>query len=70
MTVEFGTEDERPIYIGLSNTLVAPIAILAPLFGGWLADAAGYQATFLFAAVGGLVTTAVLYFLVREPRDT
>ena len=68
ITVEFGTESERPIYIGLSNTLAAPITILAPLFGGWLADNAGFGATFLTSAVGGLVTAMVLIFLVRNPR--
>ena len=68
ITVEFGTEAERPIYIGLSNTLAAPITILAPLFGGWLADTTGYGTTFITSAVGGLVTTLVLILLVRNPR--
>ncbi len=68
MTVEFGTEEDRPVYIGLANTLIAPVAILAPILGGWLADATGYRTTFIVAAVGGLVTTAMLYFLVKDPR--
>ncbi len=68
MTVEFGTEAERPIYIGMANTLVAPAAILAPLFGGWLADTAGYQATFLASAAGGVCMAIVLYFLVKDPQ--
>ena len=68
ITVEFGTEAERPIYIGLSNTLAAPITILAPIFGGWLADTAGFGVTFITSAIGGLVTTLVLILLVRNPR--
>ena len=68
ITIEFGTEAERPIYIGLSNTLAAPITILAPIFGGWLADTAGFGTTFITSAVGGLVTTMVLILLVRNPR--
>jgi MFS family permease len=68
ITVEFGTEAERPIYIGLSNTLAAPITILAPLFGGWLADTNGFSTTFITSAVGGLVTTLVLILLVRNPH--
>ncbi|HTX93147.1 MAG TPA: MFS transporter [Anaerolineales bacterium] len=68
ITVEFGTEENRPTYIGLSNTLVAPFSILAPLLGGWIAEAAGFQATFMVSAVGGLVIAGLLYWLVRDPR--
>jgi MFS family permease len=68
ITVEFGSEFERPMYIGLSNTLVAPMTILAPLLGGWLVDAINYQAMFMFSAIVGLATAAVLVFLVKDPR--
>ncbi|MBA4380204.1 MAG: hypothetical protein C0393_05950, partial [Anaerolinea sp.] len=68
MMVQFGTEAERPVYIGLSNTFIAPATILAPLFGGWLADVAGYQATFMTSAVGGIFMAIVLYFLVKDPK--
>jgi MFS family permease len=68
LTVEFGSEETRPIYIGLSNTLVAPATFIAPLIGGWIADAASYQTTFAISAVGGVVSTALLYWLVRDPR--
>jgi MFS family permease len=68
ITAEFGTEETRPTYIGLSNTLVAPATILAPLVGGWLADAAGFQTTFLVSAIGGLLIVALLLWLVRDPR--
>jgi len=70
LTVEFGDEASRPVYIGLSNTLVAPATFLAPLLGGWIADLAGFQTTFLLSAIGGLVITALLYWLVRDPRMT
>ena len=69
MTLEFGSEGERPAYIGLANTLVAPSTFLAPLFGGWLADYTGYQATFIASAIAGLVTAMVLYGGVRDPRS-
>ena len=68
ITTEFGTEETRPTYIGLSNTLVAPFTIIAPLLGGWIADTAGFQATFMISAVGGLVTAGLLFWLVRDPR--
>lgn len=66
-TCEFGTLEERPYYIGLANTTVAPAALLAPLFGGWLADAFGFEATFLVAGVSALGTAALLFFALRDP---
>ena len=69
MTIDFAPDpSKRPVYVGLSNTLVAPAAILAPLFGGWLADAAGYSAAFVTSAIGGLVAWLVLRALVRDPK--
>jgi len=68
ITVEFGTEETRPTYIGLSNTLVAPFTIIAPLIGGWIAQTAGFQTTFMVSAIGGLVTAFLLFWLVRDPR--
>lgn len=68
MTVQFGSETERPIYIGLSNTLIAPATIIAPLLGGWIADIAGYQTTFALSAVGGVLTAALLLFFVKDPQ--
>jgi MFS family permease len=68
MTVQFGSEAERPIYIGLSNTLIAPATILAPLLGGWIADMAGYQTTFALCTLGGLLTGALLLFFVKDPQ--
>ena len=68
ITTEFGTEETRPTYIGLSNTLVAPFTIIAPLLGGWIADTAGFQTTFMVSGVGGLVIAGLLVWLVRDPR--
>jgi MFS family permease len=68
MTVQYGTESERPVYIGLSNTLIAPATIFAPILGGWIADAAGFEMTFLLSAIGGALTAALLIFLVKNPQ--
>jgi MFS family permease len=69
MTLEFGTEAERPVYIGMANTLIAPAAILAPLLGGWLADTAGFHTTFMVSAASGIVTVFVLHRTLRDPRQ-
>lgn len=69
LTLDFAPQPlDRPVYVGLANTLLAPSVILAPLFGGWLADAAGYSVTFLAAAIGGIAATLVLHLLMHDPR--
>ena len=68
MNLEFGPESERPAYIGLANTLVAPATILAPLMGGWLADNLGYAAAFQTSIIGSAVALLILLFFVRDPR--
>src|SRR6267142_2750882 len=59
---------EQPTYVGLGTTLVAPIAFGAPLAAGLLADAFGFLAVFLVAAVAVSVALALLIGRVRDPR--
>lgn len=67
LTLQFGTRGSRPAYIGLTNTLTAPATLLAPLIGGWLADIASFEATFLFAAAGGVGMAFVAHFIMHDP---
>ena len=69
MTIDFAKDPaERPAYVGLANTLVAPFAIIAPLLGGWLADTTGYASAFSASAIGGVLAWLVLRALIRDPR--
>lgn len=68
ITLEFGTEINRPAYIGLANTLIAPGALIAPLLGGWIADQAGYPSTFMVSAVCGILTLIVILVFFKDPR--
>jgi MFS family permease len=68
MTVDFSGENERPFYIGLAQTLTAPVTILAPLIGGWIADTQGFVRTFAWSAMLSIVMLVILIFLVKEPR--
>jgi MFS family permease len=68
MTVDFSGEEQRPFYIGLAQTLTAPAAIIAPLIGGWVADAQGFLLTFGLSSLLSIVVMAILVFLVKEPR--
>jgi len=67
--LRYGNEAQRPTYIGMANTLIAPFAITAPLLGGWLADLSGYQATFFGAALAGVITVFVFHLFVKDPAE-
>jgi MFS family permease len=68
IALEFGTAADRPTYIGLANTLLAPARSLAPILGGALATVAGYPSMFsvacVLAGLGGLMMVG----WVKEPR--
>jgi len=69
INLEFGNIDEKPTYVGLCNTLLAPAAILAPLLGGLLADLHGYQVTFYVSIGFSLLTLALLIlFAFAKPK--
>lgn len=68
MSVQFGSEVHRPIYIGMSNSLLAPATLLAPIFGGWLADTYSYQVTFITSAGFGILTLITLQGFVRNTQ--
>jgi MFS family permease len=61
--------EERPTYVGLGTTLMAPVAFGAPLAAGLLADALGFAAVFAIASVTGAVALVVLLSRVRDPRE-
>lgn len=65
---EFCGDDERPTYIGLTNTLLAPVVTAAPLLGGWLAGLLGYQPMFAITMLVAICGAIMLARLVREPR--
>ncbi len=66
--LEFCQPEDRPTYIGLTNTLLAPVKTLAPLAGGWLATWLGYAPMFSVALAGAVLGTVMLAVWVKEPR--
>jgi MFS family permease len=65
LVFSFSTPTERPTYIGVANTTLAPIAAIGPLLAGWLAEFAGYNA--LFAALTLIGTAGLLGLHWRVP---
>lgn len=63
----FSTPEQRPAYIGVANTAVAPVAAFGPLLAGWLASIAGYNALFAALVVCGLAGLVMLHWRVTAP---
>jgi MFS family permease len=66
--LEFCAPEDRPTYIGLTNTLLAPMVTVAPIFGGWLAEQFGYPGLFVSALMVAILGGLMLAFWVKEPR--
>ncbi|MCY3780520.1 MAG: MFS transporter [Chloroflexi bacterium] len=69
IVLEFAAPAEQPTYIGLTNTLIAPVTFLGPVLAGWMAGAFTLEALFVVSLAFGLVGGALLMLWVREPRD-
>jgi MFS family permease len=70
IAMEFGSEAERPTYIGMSKTLTGPFLLLAPIIGGGLVKIWGYQGMFATALVISLISFVIIKFFVAEPRNS
>lgn len=68
--IEFGAPEDRPTYIGLTNTLLAPARALSPIIGGWLAASLGFPALFVAALAASAGGALMLGFWLKEPRHT
>ena len=68
IVLEFAEPEDHPTYIGLTNTLLAPVITIAPLLAGWLVERAGYRPMFATAAILAAAGGLLLALWVREPR--
>lgn len=69
-SLEFGNTKNRPTYVGLINTLIAPSTLIAQLLGGLLADTLSYKATFLTTGIFGILTFLITLVFVNIPRKS
>jgi MFS family permease len=70
ISMEFGTPEERPTYMGLANTIPGLFSAVAPLLGGWIASRANYTVLFATALLLSAAAWATLHWLVKEPRKS
>ena len=69
VVLEFSEPRRRPTYVGMANTAVGLVSIVAPLIGAWLA-LHNYSWLFAVAAVINLVAMVTMHWWVKEPRWT
>jgi MFS family permease len=62
------TPEEQPTYVGLGNTALGPVLLLAPLAAGALADRVGFASVFAVAAMASTLATSLLLARVQDPR--
>lgn len=64
--VEYATPEQRPIYVGLSNTVVALVSLITPIIGGSIAQYLGYRSLFFVAL---LMISMALFVSLRFLHD-
>jgi MFS family permease len=67
--LEVSPPEQRPLYMGLANTLLG-IGAVIPVAGGILVSTAGYAATFIIAALWSVVAIGISGSLRAQPQAT
>ena len=67
IVMEFSDAERRPTYVGIANTSVGIIGVVAPLLGAGLASI-GYSWTFATSAAVSIAALGLMGWWVREPR--
>ena len=69
INLDFCSAEDRPTYVGLTGTVLAPFSVLAPLLGGWMADHGGYELVFWISLFASALGASVLAGMVKDPRQ-
>ncbi len=67
VALEFSVAERRPTYVGLANSVVGLVSVVAPLLGAGLAGV-GYGWVFALSAGVNVAALAAMHWWVREPR--
>lgn len=66
---EMTGERERPLYVGITNTVTAPALLIGLVFGA-VVTTIGYETIFLISMLLALTAAFLLRFHVLEPRNS
>ena len=66
--LDLAPEAERPVYMGLTNTLAGGLVVM-PLIGGWLLERTSYSTLFAVALLG-VAPAALLALTLPQPVQT
>jgi len=66
---ELAPPSETSRFIGIANTVVAPLMVLAALVGGWIVDAASYSWLFAGVVLIGLAAFGTSLFVLPDFRN-
>ncbi|MFZ4828395.1 MAG: MFS transporter [Phototrophicaceae bacterium] len=64
--VGYTTAEQRPIYTGLSSTIIAITALVAPFMGGTIVEQLGYPSLFIFALITASCALLTVVFYLPE----
>lgn len=67
LAIEYGPTEQRSTYVGLTNTILAPL-YLCGLLGGLISNTLGYHGLFIIGSLCSLAGITMLIFRVQEPR--
>ncbi len=68
LVLEFGSREDLPLRIGVTNSATEATGVLAPLAAGALAAGFGYPTVFMVAVAFKLAAAALVLARLREPR--
>lgn len=68
MVLEFGSREDMPMRLGLSQTAQGFMNFFGPLAGGVIALALGYRTVFMLSMAFEAIALLLLIFVVDEPR--
>ncbi len=66
--VNYAHADQRPIYVGLSNTVSAVVSLIAPFIAGTIVQSLGYHPLFAVSLVMALSALFVTLLSIRDAQ--